>query len=178
MKKSFILVACFLAIFLLGLVFFCVPKHIQTTTWACDASGNTKKVEIDVQLYRRLFIGPYVKGSVFLDGVEYIDEDTLYKKHLTFDKSRRASKNDNMVFCKKPESIILGDRIAIFEALAQNRIIFLYFDTKNTYEKFVFAYMDESMMVDGSIRGLIYCAPAETADEAHQIASSFRISID
>lgn len=130
------------------------------------------QMEIDVKYQRRLFAAPYVKGSLFLDGVEYIDEDSILK---TFHNVTSGSESDsgkdsnfpaNMVFCKKTASNIL-------EA-GNNRIIFADIGGEDNFEKIHFVYTDESMMDEsGGIHGISYFGPAQTAEEAKSIATYF-----
>lgn len=171
-KKFRIGIIILVGVLLLGLILYHLPQSRQVSMQVYTLSGENAQVKMDVKYYRRLFAAPYVKGSVFLDGVEYIDEDSILK---TFQNVTNGSESDsgkdsnfpaNMVFCKKTASNIL-------EA-GNNRIIFFDVSGNDGFEKIHFMLMDESMMDEsGGIHGISYFGPAKTAEEAKSIATYF-----
>lgn len=173
MKKVRICIIILVSLLVFGLVLYHIPERRQITMSACTLSGKTMQIEMDIKYYRRLFAAPYVKGSVFLDGVEYIDEASIMKTFpgivnensnaWQFGLKEMSSFPENMIFCKKTVKDIL-------EA-GNNRIIFADIGGEDGFEKIHFMYTDESMMDEsGSISGVSYYGPAATIKEAEQIA--------
>lgn len=172
MKRKRILILILVSLLVFVLILYHIPIDRKSSMSVCSLSGDTMQMEIDVKYQRRLFSAPYVKGTVYLDGVEYIDEDSILK---TFQNVTNGSESDsgkdsnfpaNMVFCKKTASNIL-------EA-GNNRIIFADVSGNDGFEKIHFMLMDESMMDEsGSIHGISYYGPAKTIEEAGQIAADF-----
>lgn len=176
MKKFRIGIIILVGVLLLGLILYHLPQRRQVSMWVCTLSGESAQVEMDLKYYRRLFVAPYVRGTVFLDGVEYIDEDSILKTFPGIVNSNKSFPElywqkevvlpDNMTFCKKTAADIL-------EA-GNNRILFVEVSGEDSFEKIHFMYSDESMMDEsGSIHGISYFGPAQTAEEAKKIATYF-----
>ena len=182
MKKFRIGIIILVGVLLLGLILYHLPQRRQVSMWVCTLSGEPAQVEMDIKYYRRLFVAPYVKGTVFLDGVEYIDEDSILKtlpgivnensNTWQFGLKEMNSFPENMKFCKKKATDIIM-ATDILEAL-RNHINFLEISGEDSFEKIHFMLMDESMMDEsGSIHGISYYGPAKTIEEAGQIAADF-----
>ena len=116
-----------------------------------------------------------------MDGVEYIDEDSILKTFPGVVNSQKSfpelylNKEEvlpgNMTFCKKTAADIL-------EA-GNNRIIFFDVSGEDSFEKIHFMYLDESMEDEiGSIHGISYFGPAQTTEEAQQVAAYFGRNIN
>lgn len=134
--------------------FFYWPKHIQKNVVCCDLTGNTIQVELDLKYCRRLFSGPYLKGSVFVDGVEYVDAKAA---HQTI---KNADYSLSQWTFYKPSTDYLS--------LLYNTVVLDDLDSVALFDE-VLVLRSEG---DGqeSTRGTAYYGPAQTAEEAQALA--------
>lgn len=185
MKKFRIYILSLVGILLLGLILYHVPQKRQASMWVCSETGDTAWVEMNYKYYRRLFRNPAVKGTMTFNGVEYIDEETLLKtipyvddegwdQTVWFPKETEDLP-ENMIFCIKSDAKLPMD--AYWEG-ARNRIIFWDVSGGDSFEKMCFAYLDESNTdKTGSADGIFYYGPAQTVEEAQQIATNFGLKM-
>lgn len=166
MKKKRIFLIVLIGVLLLGLTLFYMPKSKQATMWACTMSDETALVEIDIKIYRRLFGEDEVRGTIFLNGEEYIDSESFIKMLPTKQKHQASKQNGD--FCKKTD----GQIVQGITKMALNRISIVYADRH--FDKMIISYMDETMQDEnGLIEGVFYLWPAKTVQEAEVIAAQF-----
>ncbi len=153
MKKLRWVIIGLICIILVCSVVFYWPKPIQKTVICCDLSGNTVQVELNLKYCRRLFSCPHLKGSVFVDGVEYVDQDIAFK---TISNANHSF--SNWVFYQ-PTTDYLD--------LLYNSVLLMDLDGTDLFDKFLILRSEG----DGSssTNGTTYYGPAQTAEEAQAL---------
>lgn len=151
-KLRWVIIGIISIIFVCSVVFYW-PKPIQKTIICCDLSGNTVQVELNLKYCRRLFSGPHLKGSVFVDGVEYVDADTAYQTIKNSDHSL-----SQWIFYKPSEDYL---------SLLYNTVVLDDLDSVDLFDE-ILVLRSEG---DGheSTRGTAYYGPAQTAEEAQAL---------
>ena len=184
MKKLRVCIIIMVGILLIGLIGYHIPQEKQVSMWVCSLSGEPVQVEMDLKHYRKLFSAPTVKGTVKFNGVEYLDQESTLRAFPGYHNSNSdlewALSNeekdfpDNMIFCKKSSE---GSTIELWREISLNRIQFLdLINNIDDWEKIHFMYTDISMQdEDGNIQGVSYFGPAQTAEEAQQLAFFFEL---
>lgn len=168
MKKIRILIIVLVGALLLGMILYYIPQRRQVSMWVCNASGEAVLVEIDIEYSRRLFGEPVVRGTVTFNGEEYIDGESMLK---TFPENQtHNAEPEHMVFYKKSIQNIMD--------MGTNQIHFWDVSDGYRFEKVFFTYLDESMEENGHITGIPYAGPAQTAEEAQELAAGFGLSIE
>ena len=183
MKKSRILLLVLAVALLTGLIIYHLPQHRRVTMPVCNADGEVSTLEIDVKYYRRLFSTPWVKGTVTFDGVVYQD----YYADLKTNNVEEIGSNSSFWgwdFCLQPLNDLLPDNMKfvkvssftdVWDHFSNSMNTIFFIGAKDTndfrFDKVMFFYSDESNKTEsGSIRGINYCGPARTVEEARQIA--------
>lgn len=170
MKKKLIIVAL-VAIALLTLVLTHMPKRFQATVTACTGSGETADFVFDIQYFPNLIWPAYVKGTVTMDGVEYIDEYTARKEfHGKFDNrlfpsdwwKSKSTFPYNMTFVRSDCTDVISASL--------NKITVLDAGMDQDICKILLAYTDKNNRNENVIPGVNYWAPAKTAEEAKEIS--------
>lgn len=184
-----ILTALAVCALVIGLVAYHLPQHKVVSMPVCNAEGDVSYLEIDVQYYRRLFSTPWVEGTVTFDGVVYHD----YYTDLSLNNVEEHGSNSsywgwdwdfsldedtlpaNMDFIK-----INSDKTGLtWLHNIVNRIYFFDIKGTDTFEKVYIIYSDESMTdASGSTRGVSYCGPAMTVEEARQVAADLGLKLE
>lgn len=182
MKKLRICILILVGALLLGLIGYHIPQKKQVSMWVCSLSGESAQIEMDLKYYRKLFSPPTVKGTVRFNGAEYLDQastlKTLPGKNDNDSDGDRTFLNeendfpDNMIFCKKSSEESVLD---LWKEISMNQLHFLDISGGiDDLEKIHFMYRDISMQdEDGNIHAVSYFGPAQTAEEAQEIASHF-----
>ena len=57
-----------------------LPQRIESTMTVSTSTGTTAEVKFDLRYYPNFILPSYVKGTVFVAGVEYTDEYTMLEK--------------------------------------------------------------------------------------------------
>lgn len=189
MRKSRIVAIILVCSLVIGLVAYHLPQRRVVSMPVCNAAGDVSYLEIDVQYYRRLFSTPWVEGTVTFDGVVYQD----YYADLSQYNVEEVGSNSsywgwdwffspgedplpaNMDFIK-----INSDKTGLtWLHNTVNRIYFFDIKGIDTFEKIYIIYSDESMTdASGSTRGVSYCGPAMTAEEARQVATDLGLKLE
>ncbi|MBE5868160.1 MAG: hypothetical protein E7293_04260 [Lachnospiraceae bacterium] len=79
-KKAIIIISLIIVVVAIFLLTH-IPKRIQCTMTVANAAGETAVLDVDLLYYSNLIFPSYVKGTLSVDGVAYIDEYTMYKTH-------------------------------------------------------------------------------------------------
>ena len=176
MKKSLIKVLCILAcMFLVGLIIYHMPQHRKVSMSVCNAAGETAQVEIDIKYYRRLFSTSGVEGTVNFDGDVYQDSRSLWgparegvdRSYWDWDwyfKDPNKVLPANLSFNKDN-----NDRIKAF----YDRITFFNIGHEFDFSHIIFTYSNHETMDI-----VKYYGPAETAEEAFQVAEELGWDFD
>lgn len=149
---------CWVIIGLICFVLICSavfywPKHIQKTVVCCDLTGNTVQVELDLKYCRRLFSDPHLKGSVYVDDVEYVDAKVAHSIIKNADYSL-----SQWIFYKPTTDNL---------ALLDNTVVLDDLDSAGLF--------DEILVLcsagDGqeATHGIAYYGPARTVEEAQAL---------
>lgn len=147
------------------------PKQLQGTMTVSTGTGETSDVEFYLSYYRSLILPNYVKGTIYIDGVEYTDRHTKLKEF--------PGMADNCLFpsawWKTKESIpynmtfVRSDCLNIIQA-TQNQIDVLNIVLEKDGYKIGYVYLDERNLDDSNIHGVNFWGPAQNADEAARVA--------
>ena len=173
-KKKIIIVIVFAFVIVAALSLIHIPTRIQDSITVSTYTGETAKFEIDIQYYKSLILPSYIKGTITVDGVVYTDKYTISKgfRGLSDNRlfpsdwwKRKGSGPYNTTFVRSDCTDIIS--------ATHNRIEFFNIVLNKGVSKIHYAYLDDSNMVDSHIEGIMFCGPAQNAEEAKQIAESF-----
>ena len=166
-KKTIIIISLIVVVVAIFLLTH-IPKRIQCTMTVANGAGETAVLDVDFLYYSNLILPSYVKGTLSVDGVEYIDYSTRFDKSGLFSSGWWKSRSS------LPYSFVLSncnDKIKAF----RNRV--MVFDIKLNEDDIGaihYIYMgDSNEVVDGKRKGISFWGPAQNAEEAKQIAESF-----
>lgn len=154
MKKLRWIVIGTVCVILVCAVFFYWPKPVQKSITCCDLAGNTIQVEMDLNYCRRLFSSPHLKGTVSVDGVEYVDQDIAFK---TIPKASYSLAN--WVFYQPTTD---------YQSLLYNSVLFVDLEGADLFGEILVLHSEGDG--SGSTHGTTYYGPAQTAEEAQKLA--------
>ena len=173
MKKAFILIAL-VAVSVLVICFAQLPEQITGTMTVTAGTGETATVEYELCYYSNFILPSYVKGTLTVDGVEYIDQYSKFEQFPSV-KDNELIPSDlwqtesavpyNMTFVRSDCTDIISARL--------NMIKILDIVLDQDICKIHYIYSDETNAVDGSIQGISFWGPAQNAEEAAVIAEFF-----
>lgn len=176
MKKHRILIAAAVLAVVLVVVFVLVhmPTDIKRTLTVSSGTGETAELELDLRYYRNLIFPSYVKGTVTIDGVRYVDKYTKLKEFPSvadrqlFPSGWWKGKSDlpcNTTFLQADCSDVLSAMV--------NRIDILEIVFEKETCKIHYIYSDDKNQTGINISGISFWGPAQDAGEAEQIAEYF-----
>lgn len=141
-------------------------------------NGETAEIDIDILYFSNLIFPSYVKGTLTVDGIEYIDQYTKLKEFSYVSDNRlfpsdwweaKGSLPYNMTFLKSDCTDVISARL--------NQIDVLDIVLDKGVCKIHYMYTDEKNQIDTEINGISFWGPAHNAEEAKQIAESFGYQI-
>lgn len=175
MKKKGILIVLAISILIVGTMSLAlIPEQITGTMTVATGTGETATVDFDLLYYSNFILPSYVKGTLNVDGVDYIDQYSMYDKFPSIKDNElipsdwwntNSSVPYNMTFIRSDCSDIISaqiNRINVLDIVLDKGICAIHF-----------MYSDESNAVNGSVSGLSFWGPAQNAEEAAQIAEFF-----
>lgn len=154
MKKLRWIVIGTICVILVCAVFFYWPKPVQKSITCCDLTGNTIQVEMDLKYCRRLFSGPHLKGTVSVDGVEYVDQDVAFKTVLNAGYSL-----SNWVFYKPTTNYL---------SLLYDSVLLVDLGGADLFDEVLVLCSEGNG--SSSTHGTTYYGPAQTAKEAQKLS--------
>lgn len=172
MKKTIIITL--VVVVVTAFLFMYIPERIQCTLTVSTGNGETAEADIDILYFSRLILPSYVKGTISIDGIEYVDRYTMLKKFPSVSDNRlfpsdwwetKQSVPYNMIFLK-------SDCTDVNSALL-NSISVLDIVLNKGECKIHFMYADAGNQNGTKIEGISFWGPAKNGEEAKQIAESF-----
>ncbi len=173
LKKS-VIILVITAIAVTTLLFALMPERIEDTITVATSTGETAVVTVDILYFSNLFLPSYVKGSLSVDGVEYIDQYTMLEKFPGVKDNRLLpagwwkSINSipyNMTFLKSDCTDGISAQL--------NRLVVLDVVLNKGICKIHYMQTDENNITDTVIEGVSFWGPAQNGEEARKIAKDF-----
>lgn len=142
--------ACILLVYS---VIFYWPTPVKKSITCCDLAGNTIQVELELKYCRRLFSSPHLKGTVVVDGVEYVDQAIAFQTIVGANYSLA-----NWVFYQPT---------ADYQSLLYNSVLLVDPDGTDLFDKILVLRSEGDG--NGYTHGTTYYGPAQNAEEALEL---------
>lgn len=173
-KKSNSIIVALAVIIVLALCFAQIPKRVNGTMMVATGTGETATVDYNLQYYCNFILPTYVKGTLIVDGVEYIDQYSMFEQFPSVKDNELIPSNWWQVESSVPYNMTFVRSDCTDVTSAQiNRINVLDIVLDKGVCEIHFMYSDESNAVNGSVSGISLWGPAQNAEEAAQIAEFF-----
>jgi hypothetical protein len=178
MKKYSVVICAFLVIGVIVLLLVPTTEQIKLTTTVSTLDGETAEVDVDILCYSSLVLPSYIKGTLYVDDIKYIDQYTKLKEFPAVSDNRLFpiawwSSTDSVPYNM---TFIRADCSDVTSALL-NRIDVMDVRLNKGACEIHYMYADDSNMVGAEIEGISFWGPAQNAEEAKQIAESFGYKI-
>lgn len=160
----------------LTLVIFHLPVERSVSMPVCNGSDEPKQLDMDLKFYRHLIGGTTVKGTLVFDGEKYMDQLSINKTVFRGSNSRglnswwKADGLWNTSFRLVPSEDTLDVMDKWDESYSQ-QVYFLEIGPGVDIEQVIFFYTDLHKKNEvGAVAGVPYIGPAETLEEAQNVA--------
>lgn len=155
---SIVLVLCVVALLTINLILYSIPQKTQGSIALFSVGGEKKVLTYSGKVYDSLFFEKRFLGKVTFDGIEYVDQESAYKesKNLIERLEPINVEYNVFVFRAVTDTLIPGNPLSIHIDKKQNIAVVKSLDADSVWET-----------------ETIYYGPADTADEAKELASNF-----
>jgi len=171
-KTKAIIIIALIVIVAAILPFIHIPKRIQCTIPVANGAGETALLDVDIRHYSSLVLPSYVKGTVSVDEVEYVDYATRFKHQS--DSGLFPSDWWNYRDALHNTTFLLSDWNDSIKSFQNSVNIIDMVLNGDDIHAIHYLYMDDSIeAVDGMKSSISFWGPAQNSEEAKQIAESF-----
>lgn len=176
-KKRMLVIIALAAVVVIALCFPQMPEQINGTVTVATETGETATVEYDLLYYSNFILPSYVKGTLTVDGAEYIDQYSMFEQFLSVVDNALIPSDwwqaetpvpYNMTFVRSDCADVISAQL--------NRIDVLDVVLDKGICKIHYLYLDERNAVDGTVSGISFWGPAQNAEEAAQTSEFFGYS--